>query len=140
MGLRIDDGAFNSADLSGLNVGLLLYIPGLMSRGDYTLAGYIDERASDIHLVPEVSVSEPGPDPSRPCLEPEGVNDHGFKVFRRNPEGVRMTLAHLDRVDDMTRDEALRWAELLPRWLGVDVGIQGKDAKVLGKEGGRAAQ
>ena len=51
-----------------------------------------------------------------------------------NPEGVRLTLAHLDRVDDMTRDEALRWAELLPRWLGVDVRVEGKDAKVLGSK------
>jgi hypothetical protein len=43
----VDHGAFDGADLSGLNIGLLLDIPGLMSRGDYSLAGYIDERASD---------------------------------------------------------------------------------------------
>lgn len=49
-------------------------------------------------------------------------------------EGVRMCLAHLDRVDDMSRDEALRWADLVPGWLGVELGMEGKDAEVLGKE------
>ena len=46
-GLRVDTGSFDGADLSGLNIGLLLDIPGLMSRGEYSLAGYIDENASD---------------------------------------------------------------------------------------------
>lgn len=48
------------------------------------------------------------------------------------PEGVRLTLAHLDRAGDMTRDQALRWAELLPRWLGVDVRVEGKGDELLG--------
>ena len=48
------------------------------------------------------------------------------------PEGVRLTLAHLDRAGDMTRDQALRWAELLPRWLGVDVRVEGKGDDLLG--------
>ena len=51
------------------------------------------------------------------------------------PEGVRLTLAHLDRAGDMTRDQALRWAELLPRWLGVELGMAGKGDELLG--GGR---
>ena len=46
-GVRIDKGKSGSTDLSGLNVGLLMDIPGKMSRGNYTLAGYIDERAGD---------------------------------------------------------------------------------------------
>lgn len=46
-GVRIDRGRFGKTDLSGLNVGLLMDIPGLMSRGNYTLAGYLDERADD---------------------------------------------------------------------------------------------
>ncbi|MFP4329016.1 MAG: DUF1326 domain-containing protein, partial [Paracoccaceae bacterium] len=33
--------------LSGLNVGLLLEIPGRMARGNWTAAAYIDERASE---------------------------------------------------------------------------------------------
>lgn len=46
-GVRIDSGHFNDADLSGLNVGLLLDIPGSMGRGNWKAAAYIDERASD---------------------------------------------------------------------------------------------
>ena len=45
-GIRIDDGHFGEEDLSGLNVGLLLEIPGRMARGNWKAAAYIDERAS----------------------------------------------------------------------------------------------
>jgi hypothetical protein len=45
--VRIDKGKSDGVDLSGLNVALLIDIPGKMARGNYTLAGYIDERASD---------------------------------------------------------------------------------------------
>jgi len=53
-GVRIDEGHFGETDLSGLNVALLLDIPGWMGRGNWTVAAYIDERASDAafeHLI-----------------------------------------------------------------------------------------
>ncbi len=46
-GIRIDEGSFDGEDLSGLNVGLLLEIPGKMGRGNWKAAAYIDDRASD---------------------------------------------------------------------------------------------
>lgn len=46
-GVRIDEGHYDGEDLGGLNVGLLLDIPGLMSRGNWKAAAYIDERASE---------------------------------------------------------------------------------------------
>ncbi|MDR9394739.1 MAG: DUF1326 domain-containing protein [Roseovarius sp.] len=46
-GIRIDEGHFGDTDLGGLNVGLLLEIPGKMARGNWKAAAYIDERASD---------------------------------------------------------------------------------------------
>ena len=46
-GIRIDSGHYGDADLGGLNVGLVLEIPGLMARGNWKAAAYIDERASD---------------------------------------------------------------------------------------------
>jgi hypothetical protein len=46
-GVRIDSGHFEGEDLSGLNVGLVLDIPGNMARGNWKCAAYIDERASD---------------------------------------------------------------------------------------------
>ncbi|RYG91881.1 DUF1326 domain-containing protein [Loktanella sp. IMCC34160] len=45
-GIRIDSGHYGDEDLSGLNVGLLLEIPGKMGRGNWKAAAYIDERAS----------------------------------------------------------------------------------------------
>jgi len=46
-GVRIDKGHYGDEDLTGLNVGLLLDIPGNMSRGNWKAAAYIDERASE---------------------------------------------------------------------------------------------
>ncbi len=47
-GVRIDAGHWGREDLSGLNVGLLLEIPGRMARGNWTAAAFIDERASPV--------------------------------------------------------------------------------------------
>ncbi len=47
MGVRIDKGKAGKTDLSGLNVGMVLDIPGNMGRGNWTVGAYIDDRASD---------------------------------------------------------------------------------------------
>jgi enoyl-CoA hydratase/carnithine racemase len=49
------------------------------------------------------------------------------------PAGVALALAHLQRADEVGRDEALRLAKHLPEWLGVRVDIDGKDEAVLGR-------
>jgi hypothetical protein len=46
-GIRIDKGHYDGEDLSGLNIGLLIEIPGLMARGNWKTALFVDERASD---------------------------------------------------------------------------------------------
>jgi hypothetical protein len=46
-GVRIDTGKYGDTDISGLNVGLVLEIPGLMARGNWKAAAFIDDRASD---------------------------------------------------------------------------------------------
>jgi hypothetical protein len=46
-GVRIDAGHYGGASLAGLNIGLLLEIPGLMARGNWKVAAFIDERASE---------------------------------------------------------------------------------------------
>ncbi len=47
MGIAIDSGHFEGEDLSGLNVGLLVDIPGRMGEGNWKVAAYVDENASD---------------------------------------------------------------------------------------------
>ncbi|MGI1663850.1 DUF1326 domain-containing protein [Palleronia sp. KMU-117] len=47
MGVRIDTGAWGDEDLSGLNIGMVMDIPGNMGRGNWKVAAFIDERASD---------------------------------------------------------------------------------------------
>lgn len=46
-GIRIDQGHYGDVDLSGLNIGLLLEIPGLMARGNWKVGAYIDKRSSN---------------------------------------------------------------------------------------------
>jgi hypothetical protein len=46
MGIIIDSGHYEGEDLSGLNVGLLVDIPGRMGEGNWKVAAYVDERAS----------------------------------------------------------------------------------------------
>jgi hypothetical protein len=45
-GIRIDEGRFDQVDLAGVKVGLIIEIPGLMSRGNWTAGLFVDDRAS----------------------------------------------------------------------------------------------
>jgi hypothetical protein len=47
LGIRIDAGNYGDASLSGLNIGMMMDIPGNMGRGNWKAAAYIDDRASD---------------------------------------------------------------------------------------------
>lgn len=46
-GIRIDDGHHGDVDLSGINLGLVMEIPGRMSRGNWTAGLFVDKRASN---------------------------------------------------------------------------------------------
>jgi hypothetical protein len=43
--VRIDDGHFDTVDLSGINCGLMMDLPGIMSRGNWTAALFVDDKA-----------------------------------------------------------------------------------------------
>jgi hypothetical protein len=47
MAIAIDEGHFEGESLAGLNVALLVDIPGKMSEGNWKVAVYVDESASD---------------------------------------------------------------------------------------------
>ncbi len=47
LAFHIDKGTYGDVVLDGLNVALAAHAPGPMAQGDWTLAAYIDERASD---------------------------------------------------------------------------------------------
>ncbi|MDT8345759.1 MAG: DUF1326 domain-containing protein [Thermohalobaculum sp.] len=51
LGVRIDEGAWGATDLSGLNVAMMLDIPGSMSEGDWKAAGYFDDRADEAQFA-----------------------------------------------------------------------------------------
>ncbi|NNK79148.1 MAG: DUF1326 domain-containing protein, partial [Litoreibacter sp.] len=46
MAIAIDEGHFEGEDLGGLNIGLLVDIPGRMGEGNWKVAAYVDENAS----------------------------------------------------------------------------------------------
>ena len=45
-GIRIEEGYHEETDISGINVGLIIDIPGPLARGNWTAALFVDERAS----------------------------------------------------------------------------------------------
>jgi hypothetical protein len=45
-GVRIDDGHIGDVELSGLKAGLMMDLPGIMARGNWTAALFVDEQAS----------------------------------------------------------------------------------------------
>lgn len=47
LGVRIDEGAYEGEDLSGLNIAMIMDIPGKMARGNWTAGLFIDDRASE---------------------------------------------------------------------------------------------
>ena len=47
LGIRIDDGIYDGENISGLNIGMMMDIPGNMGRGNWKAAAFIDERASE---------------------------------------------------------------------------------------------
>lgn len=47
MAVRIDEGKYGRTNITGLNVAFMLAIPGRMGEGNWTVAMYIDERATD---------------------------------------------------------------------------------------------
>ena len=49
-GIRIDDGKYGEVGLAGLALGLIIEIPGQMSRGNWSAGVYIDN-AADIYQV-----------------------------------------------------------------------------------------
>lgn len=49
-GVRIDEGQFGDVPLSGINMGLIIEIPGQMSRGNWSAGVFIDN-AADIYQV-----------------------------------------------------------------------------------------
>src|SRR5690606_27150374 len=53
-------------------------------------------------------------------------------IASMHPEGVKLTMAHLAQVEDMTRDQALRHAELLPEWFNFRGDLHGHAKKFTG--------
>jgi hypothetical protein len=49
-GIRIDRGHLGDVELDGLKVGLVMEIPGLMARGNWTAGVFVDETASIYQL------------------------------------------------------------------------------------------
>ncbi|MEJ2432080.1 MAG: DUF1326 domain-containing protein [Pseudolabrys sp.] len=45
-GFRIDEGHFGDVDLSGRKIGLMMDLPGIMARGNWTTALFVDDKAS----------------------------------------------------------------------------------------------
>ena len=54
------------------------------------------------------------------------------QIAGMNPDGAKLVLAHLARLKDMSRDQALRCAQLSADWLDGKVGEKELKGKILG--------
>jgi len=61
-----------------------------------------------------------------------GAMEMASAIAGMSRDGVRLVLAHLDRIGDMSRDQALRWAKLSAEWLGVGVREDELKGRILG--------
>ena len=52
-GFRFDSGHFDDVDLGGINAGIMMDLPGIMSRGNWTAALFVDDAAS-AQAVPDL--------------------------------------------------------------------------------------
>ena len=100
-GIRIDDGHFDSEDLSGMKVGLMMDLPGIMSRGNWTAALFVDDKASalggqgaDPHLHRprrrhHASAVDPGRPISRRAAGADRLRDPGRDPHHQHREICR---------------------------------------------------
>jgi enoyl-CoA hydratase/carnithine racemase len=58
-------------------------------------------------------------------------------IAEMNPDGVRMTLAHLSRVEDLSKEESLRFATQVQQWFRADGGSFHERARQVLAEKGR---
>jgi len=49
---RLDEGRWGDVDLGGVNLAVFLEVPGKMAEGNYTVALYLDERATEAQRAP----------------------------------------------------------------------------------------
>ena len=59
-------------------------------------------------------------------------------IAAMSPAGVRLTLSHLDRNQDMSRDQALRWAQLTMKWFGMSGSFEERAKRAIEKREGGA--
>jgi enoyl-CoA hydratase/carnithine racemase len=55
-------------------------------------------------------------------------------IAAMSPEGVRVTLAHIDHTAEMSKDEALRWAPKVRNWFGVESDIAASGRAVMSRK------
>lgn len=115
-GVRLDSGAYGGLDLSGLNTGPMIEIPGIMGRGNWKVALLIDDRSSDQQydalitlfsgtakgttgLIEILARESPGHERQPASYEPEGKSRH--ITVGRKIQGVVTPVGGSDADKDM---------------------------------------
>ena len=82
LGVHIEKGFYDDVSLDSLNVGMVLDIPGRMSRGDWKVGAFIDDRAGNVRFrVPVYFQKLRGTTDSFRCLSVSTSEQSGRSRF-----------------------------------------------------------
>ena len=98
---HIDRGRYGEVPLDGLNVALVAHAPGPMAEGNWTVAGYVDERADDQQAAALAAIftgAEGGPMAGMPPARP-GPDVSAGGLTPREQEVVALLGAGLSNRD-----------------------------------------
>ena len=139
MGIIIDEGHYEGESLSNLNVGLLVDIPGRMGEGNWKVAAYIDEKASEEAyngLLSIFSGAAGGTTGLFTALVSEiiGAEKTSVEILREGKSRIlnigRKIQGHIEMIDGDNRDNPVKITNTT-YWMGPEVIVaKGKRSRV----------
>ena len=139
MGIAIDEGHYEGEVLDNLNVGLLVDIPGRMGEGNWKVAAYIDDEASEkayMGLLSIFSGAAGGTTGLFTALVSEiiGAEKTSVEIIREGKSRIlnigRKIQGHVEMIEGHSLDEPVKIANT-KYWMGPEVLVaKGKKSRV----------
>ena len=139
MGIIIDEGHYEGENLSNLNVGLLVDIPGRMGEGNWKVAAYIHEKANEKSYNGLLSIFSGGAGGTTGLFtalvsEIIGAEKTSVEILREGKSRIlsigRKIQGHIEMIDGDNRDNPVKITNTT-YWMGPEVIVaKGKRSRV----------